>query len=393
MKVLLSAVSSSCSPDGVGRHAINVARCLLRYADVCRIDVVIGPWQAESINSLLGDVDARIHISVAETSRSAWARNQWAWSGLPKLARSLNSDIVHVTYPVPLRRSAFCCPLVATLHDLYPYDIPENFGYPKVLFNRLFLWQCLRAADKVACVSDTTAQRLEIHFPQFREKALTIHNYVAKPGMEKPTCPLTNWHGEPLLLCVAQHRLNKRIPVAIGTFQALLKSHDLPPDSRLLIVGASGPETSRISRLIQRAGLEDRVNLLQGLSEEELQWCYANCELFLATSIVEGFGMPIVEAMAQRCRVVCSDIPAFREAGGSYCHYVSIEGDVIDSFATAARRVLSSRRFRAVQPERFSCALAGDAYMRLYRALIQEAKPPLSIHPQHVTPGLERVNL
>ena len=52
------------------------------------------------------------------------------------------------------------CPTVVTLHDLYPYEIPQNFRFPHVLVNRFILKQCLSNVDAIACVSDTTIECL-----------------------------------------------------------------------------------------------------------------------------------------------------------------------------------------------------------------------------------------
>ena len=390
MRVLLSAVSSSCTPDGVSRHAANVVRCLLLQPEIDRIDCVVGAWQSNSLHSLLGGVDERVNVSIADTARSAWSRNRWSWSGLPDLARTFDSDIVHVSYPVPVRKSAFSCPIVATLHDLYPYDIPENFGYPKVFINRLILRHCLQSVDRIACVSDTTAHRLEVHFPQFLYKTLTIPNSVCDPPNVESRRPVGEVNGAPILLCVAQHRRNKNIPLAINAFHALLRSRDLPAKSRMLIVGSDGPETERITDLIERNGLLHNVILSRDLSEAEIHWCYANCELLIAPSTVEGFGLPIVEAMMHRCRVVCSDIPAFREAGGSYCDYVPLSGDPVEAFAKAASKALISRRFRLAQADRFSSALVGKGYLRLYRELLQAGTTRLSQHRPGSTPAFLR---
>ena len=59
----------------------------------------------------------------------------------------------------------------------------------------------------------------------------------------------------------------------------------------------------------------------------ELQWCYRKCELLLAPSSIEGFGLPVAEALLAGCRIVCSDILAFRELEGKNCHYVPLDVD------------------------------------------------------------------
>ena len=372
MKVLLPAISSSATPCGVSRHAANVARCLLQNSDVERVDLIVGPWQLEAMRSMLNVVDKRLSLSVASVGSSALARNVWYWSALPRLVRSLQSEILHLTYPVPVQRSAFPCPVVTTLHDLYPYDIPANFGYPKVFVNRTILQQCLRAVDSIACVSESTMHRLEIHATSaISQKAVTIYNCVTPSEPTSVKCPLKGWQGEPFLLCVAQHRCNKNIILAMQVFQRLIECGDLPHTACLLVVGANGPETPSIEGFIRDHGLSANIKLLSGISDAELEWCYGHCELLLAPSSVEGFGLPVVEAMLHHCRVVCSDIPAFREVGGSYCQYVSLQQDAVQGFVDATRTALASHKFRAAVTDTFSESRIAGAYHRLYTRLLQ----------------------
>ena len=68
-------------------------------------------------------------------------------------------------------------------------------------------------------------------------------------------------------------------------------------------------------RLVAKLHLHEKVAFLEGVSESELQWCYVHCQAVVSPSTVEGFGLPIAEALLAGCRIVCSDIPSFREVG------------------------------------------------------------------------------
>jgi glycosyltransferase involved in cell wall biosynthesis len=158
----------------------------------------------------------------------------------------------------------------------------------------------------------------------------------------------------------------------------------------LVIIGIQGPETTRIHHLIEAMGLARQVVLLCGVSDAELQWFYARCELLLAPSFVEGFGLPVVEAMLNHCRVVCSDIPAFREVGGPYCYYASLEHSAEEAFANAARSALKSIRFRASSADRFAGAHIADAYLRLYAQLRRGCSVISSFSDRDLHPSLAR---
>jgi N-acetylglucosaminyldiphosphoundecaprenol N-acetyl-beta-D-mannosaminyltransferase len=376
MKILLPAITSASEPEGVTRYAANLAHCLLLSPRVERVDVVVGPWQREAMQSMLGPRDGRLRLVPVPLRNTSWARNKWFWQDLPALARALRSDLVHAAYPMPLRRSAFDCPLVVTLHDLYPYDVPENFGFPKVFLNRAALRQALGAADAIACVSESTLQRLHLYAAAgVVGRSFVIPNHAEPAKRDALADPFPGWSGEKFVLCVAQHRRNKNIVLAMEIFEQLLRANDLAEGTRLAIVGMEGPDTPRIQRFLRESGLGDRVALLKGITEAQLSWCYRNCELLLAPSAIEGFGLPIVEAMSHRCRVVCSDIPAFREVGGSYCRYADLSSNPVGSFTEACRAALEDHAFRPAPGGRATREQIAEACLSLYGSL-QGARQP-----------------
>jgi glycosyltransferase involved in cell wall biosynthesis len=279
---------------------------------------------------------------------------------------------------------------VVTLHDLYPYDIPENFGFPKVLFNRAVLQQCLRRADAIACVSQCTLSRLKRLNPRLAKKAAVIYNSVAPHAEQGAETPLHVWNGHPFLLCVAQHRRNKNILLVLQVFERLLQSRQIPEGAQLFIVGIEGPETPAIKSFIARSGLTVRVVLLNGISDSELHWCYRNCSMALAPSIVEGFGLPVAEALLAGCRVVCSDIAAFRELGGPHCCYVPLGPQQVEAFTNAVCVALREPVPNPLHPPQFSTPFIAEAYLRLYRSLLPAPANSSSANDIQVPSAAER---
>jgi glycosyltransferase involved in cell wall biosynthesis len=370
MRVVIVVVASAEHLSGVPRHAVNMARSLLMRPEITVVHLIAAQWQYAALRDALPFDDPRLRLHAISLGRSAISRNLWYYNQLPVLTAQLRADVVHLAYPVPVKRRAFFCPTIVTLHDLYPYDSPANFGFPKVLVNRIVLQQCLREVDAIACVSESTLSRLDVYGQQLAlRKAITIHNCVEPAPAIAVDASFPGWDGEPFLLCVAQHRRNKNILLALKIFHRLLHSNEIKPSTRFVLIGIEGPETARIRRYISSAGLSHHVVLLHGVSEAELHWCYAHCELLLAPSTVEGFGLPIVEATMHQCRIVCSDIPAFREVGGSSCRYVSLKPPAENAFVLAAAMELKTIRFRAASTDRFSGARVAEAYLQLYHLL------------------------
>jgi glycosyltransferase involved in cell wall biosynthesis len=105
-----------------------------------------------------------------------------------------------------------------------------------------------------------------------------------------------------------------------------------------------------------------------------MSWCYRNCDVLLAPSLIEGFGLPIVEARLAGCRIVCSDIPAFREVGGESCKYVRLTPSAEEQFADSIIASLRERRpLPAYLPELSPHSIA-EQYMAMYEVLRAPAR-------------------
>jgi len=381
MKILLTAVQFSPNISGLQRYAFNLVRCLMKQKDVSAVHLVLAPWQRELARTSGLDGMDRVTTYIADMEQSLLGRNLWYYRRLPELVTQLQPDIVHLTYPVPVNAATISCPVVLTLHDLYPYEIPGNFGFPKVFFNRMILQQCMRSVDAVVCVSETTKQGMKQQVPpRTWEKATRIYNCVEAEPVCAKVSPIPDWNNEPFLLAVAQHRKNKNIPLLIEIFYRLLRDNSIDPEMKLVVIGITGPETAHILRLVSKLGLERRVVFLRGLPEPALQWCYTHCEVLVAPSEIEGFGLPVAEALLAGCRVVCSDISAFREIDQQHCRFVALGPNANDKFSMEIVESLREPRTPPVSLPQFSSEILGTQYVSLYRELMLSVNPLQATH-------------
>ena len=370
MHILIVALHRPIKPTGVCRHAVNLANCLAEKPEITKISLIIGIWQQEYFAKAFTFYSEKIQLITVNFNNSSLTRNKWFLWELPQLANSLNPDIVHFAFPLPFFRAKFNSPVVTTIHDLYPYECPENFGFPQVLFNRWFLKQCISNSDGIACVSQSTLESLKHYFPALdSSKTISvIYNYVdfshVKPQIPERFALKTN---ESFLLCVAQHRQNKNLDLLIKSYAQLLKNGNLTPSIKLLLVGNSGPETDNLYALIQTLNLQSQVVFLSSLKDEELCWLYKKCQIFIIPSSTEGFCLPLVEALTLAPQVICSDIPIFREVGGNNCTYFSLENNALTNLSQAIVKFLERPNIaNNTYITRFNKSHIAQQYLDLY---------------------------
>jgi glycosyltransferase involved in cell wall biosynthesis len=237
--------------------------------------LAIGSWQENYFREVF-DTCSHSHLMSVDLRNDPFSRNSWYTTKLPAIARDLKADIVHFAYPVPFGRK-FHCPTVVTVHDLYAYEVPRNFKFAAA--NRAFLNISLRSCDAIICISRTTLEGLTKFVPEVAKTRLLaqIYNPIYPPETIATQEPIADLQSGRFLLSVGQHRPNKNLDLVQQTFAALRINARIPSDWRLVIVGAAGPQTTRLRSLARKLGLVDHIIYLSSITESQLAWLYMNC--------------------------------------------------------------------------------------------------------------------
>jgi glycosyltransferase involved in cell wall biosynthesis len=175
--------------------------------------------------------------------------------------------------------------------------------------------------------------------------------------------------GAPFLLHVGSCISRKRIDVLLDVFAAARRDH---PDLRLVKVG--GPWTPAQREQLARLGLAGAVDTRYGLARGDVAALYRAAALVLLPSEAEGFGLPVIEALACGAAVVASDLPVLREVGGPAAAYCPV-GDVA-AWADTVCRLLAdpglapSRAVRLQQAQRYTWAGHARTIAAAYRRLL-----------------------
>lgn len=211
-----------------------------------------------------------------------------------------------ITYPIALKiakKHDIC--LVARYHDVWIGSWIKNMGITGLLgevLERYFLKQDI---DLILPVSDFTRNNLLKYVDESKVK--TIHNIVDFPIVESEP------YEEPTISCVARLVEYKRVDDLIRAVNIVKKSI---PNIRCKIIG-TGPLESQLKELTKELELEDNVEFLGFVEKhEDVMKVVNSSNIFCLPSIVEGFGIVVIEALSLKTPVVAAEIPPVVEASG-----------------------------------------------------------------------------
>ena len=236
--------------------------------------------------------------------------------------RAANFNIFHIcdhsysqlVHALPSGRAGVYC------HDLGTFRcLLEPLREPRPRWFRRMVQTTLDGFRKAAIVFYSTCEvRRQILAHGLINPARLIHapygvapEYTTEPGPDDAE-PLTGFVHQPFLLHVGSGVARKRLDVLVEVFAAVHQRH---PELRLIQVG--GDWTMQQRAQLDRLGIAAAVHQMRGLARTALAALYRRAALVLLTSEDEGFGLPIIEALACGAVVVASDLPVLREVGDS----------------------------------------------------------------------------
>jgi glycosyltransferase involved in cell wall biosynthesis len=261
--------------------------------------------------------------------------------------------VVH--YPLTIRLPPVDAPAVVTLHDLQHLDLPRMFGRAERAFRAVAWHSSIRRADRVVVPSTFVRDRAVAKLGLAADRVGVVHS-----GVDHARFTPGDSEREPFLLYPARGWLHKNHDRLFAAFSRLRASR---PDLRLVLTG--DPSISA----------PDGVDALGFVSPGELVDLYRRAAALVFPSLYEGFGQPVLEAMACGCPVACSNAGALPEVAGDAARLFdprdaraiadAVE-DVVDAQAEWAARGLA----RAAG---FSWAATARGYDAVYRELSSRA--------------------
>lgn len=307
--VLATHVTPDGPDGGMVRYVLELLSALAERPDI-DLEVLVRP---ESVARVTKVTHERARV------RATRAGNVVSRSLMELLVRRRHDVVLGPKHLVPLigiRGSV----RALVVHDTMLFDIPGDFRLPKRVLLRLPFRRSIGAADLIVCNSETTRQRLCERFPRAAARsvavplaaATSLRNAVAERPRAMPEGPFA--------LVVGDSSRRKNVDFVRRAWSA---ARELPATASLVLVG---PPQARAS-----AEADRQVCHLGFLTEAELRWCYENAAVVLCPSRLEGFGLPVAEAMAFSRPVVTSDDPAMVEVSGAGVRHLPADapGDLV----------------------------------------------------------------
>lgn len=230
-------------------------------------------------------------------------------------------------------------PGVVTMHHI-------GGSVPRTLWNDFFFGtlprRSARRADRVIAVSGPTRAALIAEWGVDPAKVVVVHE--GGPGPEFRPAPDAAPDGEPYILHVGSLVARKNVATLLRAFGRVVERDPARP-LRLLLAGRDGDATAEVTRLASAPPLAGRVDLLGPVTRERLIALYQGAALVAVPSLLEGFGFPVLEAMACGAPVVAADAASLPELAGDAA--VLCDATRPEPLGDALARVLDDRELSA----------------------------------------------
>jgi len=339
----LSLLSLANLPRGVRRYVHLLARTLTKQKQELGLDVVAlvdtplfrAPRHTRDLAAAIEDWEARAVGGLKLPFAARGVRH------LTRAARTAGAEVVHSLHPEGSPRSALDCARVVTCHHLDSSVAATEWhgGQSRVDLDR----RHFQRAERIIAISRATAQELIARLDVPRARISVVHNGIdhrvwsAEPLPDDgPRLAALGLRGAPYLLCVGAVDARKNVD---GILLGLKRAQDLVHNRQLVLVWVgplTRPERLELEGLSKSRGLSPSVIPVGLVTDGDLAALYRHATGLVFASRREGFGFPVVEAMASGCPVITSNQSSMAEVA----HDAAVMVDPEDTGAIADAMVL-----------------------------------------------------
>jgi alpha-1,3-rhamnosyl/mannosyltransferase len=366
--IILDARTANDHFPGIGRYVVNLAAALQRIAPDVQVTLLRDP-SAGAQRLMLPD------LPTLNCAVSPFALSQ-QWRVRSVLCRSRAALYHSAYYLMPYAPGV---PAVVTCYDLIPLIYPQYFTALQRIIFRAAHWLALRTTVVTLVTSEATKTDL-VRFFRIDPQRVVVTPLAADEHFQPPPRAeidrVRQRYALPprYVLYFGSNKPHKNLPRLVQAV-AQMKIDTRGSEIGLVIAGHWDQRYPEAQQVTEQLGLTNAVKFIGPIKDADLPALYGGAELFVFPSEYEGFGLPVLEAMACGAPVVCSNRSSLPEVAGDAA--LLCDPHNIESLARTIEQVLTDRDLRLTLAQRslnraaqFSWEQTARSTLNVYRSLL-----------------------
>jgi glycosyltransferase involved in cell wall biosynthesis len=319
MKIGISTFGGDGGKSGISQYIIQLIREFARQPEGCRFEVIgYGDERAVFVPEAAGIT----HLPFGSNLRSPIRNVFWHQTSLPRYCRERAFDVLFL--PAGNRRLPLHspCPTVGTVHDFSSIHVPGKYDRARMLYITRVLPLLIHRLTHVLTISESSKRDI-LEYAHVAEEKVTVIPLAADPGVyfprdsEEAAALVSKRHAvrPPFILYTSRiEHPGKNHARLIHAFAELKRKEGIP--HQLVLAGTDRERADEVHRAAERSGFAKDILFTGFVANEDLPLLYQAADLFVFPSLYEGFGLPILEAMACGTPVACSNTSSMPEVAG-----------------------------------------------------------------------------
>ncbi|MFC1735273.1 glycosyltransferase family 4 protein [Candidatus Hydrogenedentota bacterium] len=375
MKILVSTFGGDGGKSGIGQYIIHLLREFPRLAPDVQFDILMFEGEEELYIADPGRTKA---IIVGKHLSNPMKNLLWQQFAMPRLCYREKYDLLFI--PAGNRRMPFWAPCssVGTFHDLAILHVPGKYDKIHTFYNRFILPVLARRLTKVITISEFSKRDLVdyVRVPEGRVEVIMLaadsNRYFPRDKMESGQRVAEHYGFRlPYILYISriEHPGKNHIRL-IRAFGRLKEEDNLP--HQLVLAGSDWHGAEKVHEEAALCGASKDIIFTGFVDQEDIPLLYCGADAFAFPSLFEGFGLPILEAMASGVPVACSNASSLPEVAGNAAQMFDPKDE--DSIEDALRQVLLNEATRSnliarghVQSGKFSWEKTATRTLNVFR--------------------------
>lgn len=363
---------------GLGSYSRTLVESLSSFKDLQFLLYAQNKGREELYSNVKGDNLIFKYHSLSSNLANKISQSVWREKTIVKDLLRDNVQVFHGLsgqLPVGIKKSGVKS--VVTVHDLIFFSHPEWYSPIDTMIYKRKFHRTIKEADKIIAISECTKRDI-MNYGDVEEEKIKVIYQSFNPIFTQTI------DDEEKQKIRTRYSLPNRFILNVGTIERrknvllVVKAlKEIENDIHLVIVGRQTEYTKEVRQYVLQNNLEKRVHIINGVLFDELKVLYSLADLFVYPSIYEGFGIPVIEAIANRLPVIACIGSCLEEAGGDCSLYVKPED--VKGMVQAMNVFLydNERRNRAIEEgikhiQRFVGNNVAEKHIDLYNTLLDE---------------------